>query len=144
MSFPTPTLVFKLTTAGEWRTALGHGNLAPSPDDVRDGFIHLSAAHQVAERARKYFSGAAGLVLVAFRVGDLGGDLRWEVSRGGDLFPHLYGPLLTATAVWVEPVALDGAGVPVLPPQERLVAATHMVRPTSEADGQPPTGERDR
>ena len=144
MSSQSPTLVFKLTTAGEWRAALGCGVLAPSPDDVRDGFIHLSAAHQVAQTAGKYFIGVADLVLVALRAGDLSASLRWEVSRGGDLFPHLYAALPVTAALWVEPIALDAAGIPLLPPHERLLAAAHCVGVKTEADGQPQTGERDR
>jgi uncharacterized protein (DUF952 family) len=71
---------------------------------MRDGFIHLSTATQLAETLRRHFSGQSDLVLVEVDPGDLGDALRWEPSRGGDLFPHLYGPLAVRLARRVSPV----------------------------------------
>jgi len=86
-----------------------------SADDIRDGFIHLSAAHQLTTTANKYFCGQADLVLVAFCAGDLSPHLVWEPSRGGDLFPHYYGALPAVAALSVRPVPLDEHGVPRVP-----------------------------
>ena len=83
----------------EWAAALAKGAYEGSEVDMRDGFIHLSAAHQVRETAQKHFSGKAGLLLVSVREESLGQSLKWETSRGGALFPHIYGPLpLTAVS----------------------------------------------
>ncbi len=106
--------VFKLTTLDEWSNAIVEGALTGSADDLRDGFIHLSAQHQLEGTAKKYFSGIEGLCLVAFAAGDLGRELRWEPSRGGDNFPHFYGALPATAALWVRPVPIDEEGVPVI------------------------------
>jgi uncharacterized protein (DUF952 family) len=103
------SLVYKLLGAEEWGEAVARGSYAGSPADARDGFIHLSTAEQLAETARRHFAGQAGLVLAAFEAGDLGEGLRWEPSRGGALFPHLYGPLPTGLAVEVRPFVAEGA-----------------------------------
>lgn len=108
-------IVYKLTTAAEWREAVAVGAYAGSADDLRDGFVHLSTAAQLPATAAKYFRGIADLVLVAVDVAVLGADLWWEPSRGGDLFPHLYAPLPVSAALWARPVALDPAGLPLLP-----------------------------
>jgi uncharacterized protein (DUF952 family) len=80
--------------------------------DRADGFIHFSTAAQVAETAARHFAGAEGLILAAFDADTLGPDLKWEPSRGGALFPHLYGPLRLADVIWHKPLALvDGAHV---------------------------------
>lgn len=108
------TLVFKICPAGAWAAAQAAGHYAGSPDDARDGFIHLSAADQVEATLARHFAGQDGLLLVAFNAADLGG-LRWEASRGGALFPHLYGVLATGAARWVKPLPLL-AGRHELPP----------------------------
>lgn len=97
-------LVFKICTALEWEEAARARQYLGSADDIRDGFIHLSASHQLAGTAAKYFSGKTDLVLVAFSDEQLGPRLKWEESRGGDLFPHLYGSLPVALALWVKPL----------------------------------------
>ena len=74
--------------------------------DRRDGFIHLSAAHQVRATAQKHFSGKADLVLISIREENLGPSLKWEASRGGDLFPHIYGPLQLDAMVEAVPLPL--------------------------------------
>lgn len=107
----SPTsLVYKVASVGAWRDAAARGSFTGSDDDQRDGYIHLSAPHQLAGTLAKHFRGRSDLVLAAFASGDLGGDLRWEPSRGGELFPHLYAPLPVAAALWVQPLAARGDG----------------------------------
>lgn len=108
------TRIYKLLTRPEWLAASDAGVFIGSPVDIADGFIHFSTAAQAPETGRKYFSGLEGLVAVAFEAEALGDGLKWEPSRGGDLFPHLYGPLPTALAVEAMPVELDEDGSPVL------------------------------
>ena len=108
------TRIYKLLTRPEWLAAADAGVFAGAPVDVADGFIHFSTAAQAQETGRKYFSGLPELVVVAFEAEALGDGLKWEPSRGGDLFPHLYGPLPTALAVEAMPVELDAEGVPLL------------------------------
>lgn len=95
--------LYKICSAAEWQKALAAGAFTGSEHDCRDGFIHLSAAHQVRETAARYFAGRDGLVLVAFDEAALA-NLRWEVSRGGDHFPHVYDVLPVAAARWVKPL----------------------------------------
>jgi uncharacterized protein (DUF952 family) len=85
--------IYKICPASAWREAERQGAFRGSADDVRDGFIHFSTASQVEGTARKHFVGQTGLFLIAVDAGRLGDNLRWEVSRGGELFPHLYGEL---------------------------------------------------
>lgn len=105
-------LVYKLVNAADWQRACADGSYWGSPDDRRDGFIHLSAAHQVAGTAERHFRNQSDLVLVAFDAASLGGNLKWERSRDGDLFPHLYGPLPVQLALWQKAMSLDAGGVP--------------------------------
>jgi len=86
-------LVYKLLRAAEWADFAASGCFAGSADDGRDGFIHLSTASQIATTAAKYFAADAGTILVTLDGNALGPALRWEPSRGGALFPHLYRPL---------------------------------------------------
>jgi uncharacterized protein (DUF952 family) len=109
------SLVFKITTAAQWRAAVSNGAFAGSRDDARDGFIHLSAGHQLLGTLAKHFSGQSDLMLIAFEARDLAPGLKWEPSRGGDVFPHLYTPLETRHALWAKPLVLDSGGVPKLP-----------------------------
>lgn len=83
--------------------------------DLADGYIHLSAADQVAETLAKHFAGRADLVLASFDAEALGNALRWEPSRGGALFPHLYAPLPVRDSEAFATLELDAAGVHVLP-----------------------------
>ena len=110
----TSRLVFKILPAETWLEACCHGAFAGSSDDIRDGYIHLSAAHQLAGTLNKYFAGQTDLVLVAYRTEALGPALRWEAARGGDLFPHLYAPLPTAAALWQRPLQLGPEGLAIL------------------------------
>jgi uncharacterized protein (DUF952 family) len=111
----TDSLVFKILDAEAWERAVAAGRFDGAEIDIADGFIHLSAADQVAETARLHFAGREGLVLVAIPAERLGDALRWEESRGGALFPHLYGPLDPALALWVRPMPLDAEGRHRLP-----------------------------
>ena len=87
------TPIVKLLRAAEWAAFQADGSFAGSPDDLRDGYIHLSAPEQVAGTAAKWFAGETGVVAITFDAGAMAGDLRWEPARGGILFPHLYRPL---------------------------------------------------
>ena len=109
------TLIYKIVPADLWRDAERIGAFQGSAVDLADGFIHFSTASQARETARRHFAGAADLLLVAVEPGPLGDRLRWEPSRGGDLFPHLYGPLPTASAAWVEALQLNPAGAHLFP-----------------------------
>ncbi len=108
-------LVYKITSRDAWKRACGLGVFPGAPVDLADGFIHFSTATQLAETAQKHFRGQHELVVVAFRSDSLGAGLKWEPSRGGDLFPHLYGPLDPADAVWVADMPLDETGTPIVP-----------------------------
>ena len=85
--------IYKIVTATIWRDALEAGQLIGMPVDLADGYIHFSSATQLRETAAKHFAGQTGLMLLGVSAERLGAALKWEVSRGGQLFPHLYGPL---------------------------------------------------
>lgn len=91
------TMIYKIVTAELWQNALAQQKLEGMPVDLKDGYIHFSTADQLRQTAEKHFKGHAGLVLLGVRVAALAGDLKWEPARGGDLFPHLYAPLPTAS-----------------------------------------------
>jgi uncharacterized protein (DUF952 family) len=87
-------VVYKICHRESWARAQREGSLAPSADDARDGFIHLSTRAQLEGTLQRHFSGQRDLLLLAVHTARLpAGSLRWEVSRGGEHFPHLYGPL---------------------------------------------------
>jgi uncharacterized protein (DUF952 family) len=86
-------LIYKICTRAEWEAAVSQGAYRGSPVDLRDGFIHFSQEHQVAETLSRHFAGQRDLVRVSIDPAALGPSLRYEPSRGGELFPHLYGPL---------------------------------------------------
>ena len=98
--------LFKILTAVDWQNAVAAGVFRGVAVDQKDGFIHLSADHQARETAARHFSGVADLVLVAFAETSLA-RLKWEPSRGGDLFPHVYGDIPTDAAAWVKPLPLE-------------------------------------
>jgi uncharacterized protein (DUF952 family) len=104
-------VAYKLVDRTEWAAARAAGAYAGSAVDLADGFIHLSGADQLAETARRHYAGRADLMLVAVDLRPLGDDLRWEASRGGALFPHLYAPLPVATATDERPLSVDAEGV---------------------------------
>ena len=95
--------IYKILPRALWDEAVTKGSFNGSPVDAADGFIHFSTAAQVHETAARHFQGMKDLVLVAVEADDLGEALKWEPSRGGDLFPHLYGTLPTRLAVSVRP-----------------------------------------
>ena len=106
-------LVYKIVATEEWTKAEAAGVFAGASVDRADGFIHFSTAEQAPETAAKWFAGRDDLTLAAIDAEALGGALRWEPSRGGALFPHLYGPLPMSAVVWSRPLKLgpDGAHV---------------------------------
>ena len=109
-------MIYHMCPAAAWAAALAAGEYAGTEDDRRDGFIHFSTAEQLPESARRHRAGQAGLVLVAVESARLGERLRWEPSRSGALFPHLYGTLVPAEAASVTPLPLGADGAHVFPP----------------------------
>ena len=99
-----------------WREAEAAGVFHGSEVDRRDNFIHFSTADQVAETAAKHFAGQSGLLLISVDASMLGSALKWEPSRGGALFPHLYGPLSVEAVKHVDPLPLGPDGGHVFPP----------------------------
>jgi uncharacterized protein (DUF952 family) len=108
-------LIFKIVPASLWRDAERAGVFAGSAVDLEDGFIHFSTAEQLAETVTKHFAGERDLMLVAVEADALGDDLRYEPSRGGALFPHLYAPLRLDAVRWTKPLPLEADGGHVLP-----------------------------
>jgi uncharacterized protein (DUF952 family) len=104
------THIYKIISQSEWRAAEAAGVFGGAAVDLADGFIHFSAADQVEETAAKYFAGQTDLLLVAVNAAALGDALRWEASRGGALFPHLYAPLTFDVVARVEPLRLGTDG----------------------------------
>jgi uncharacterized protein (DUF952 family) len=86
-------VLYKIMSKQEWAAALVKGTYEGSDVDMKDGFIHLSTAHQVRTTAQRHFEGKADLLLISVREESLGQSLKWEPSRGGNLFPHIYGAL---------------------------------------------------
>lgn len=103
-------LIYKILRRAEWDAFRQAGETAGAPVDLADGFIHFSTATQVAETAAKYFATESNLVLVAFESDRLGPALKWEPSRGGALFPHLYRKLSLAEVLWDKSLPLGSAG----------------------------------
>src|SRR5437764_10362461 len=110
-------MIYQMCPAETWAATVERGQYAGCEDDRRDGFIHFSAAQQLAESARRHRAGQTGLVLVAVDPARLGERLRWEESRGGQLFPHLYGPLFPAEVTLVEPLPLGPGGEHIFLPR---------------------------
>jgi uncharacterized protein (DUF952 family) len=99
--------IYKICPRADWEAAKAEGVYRGSAVDLRDGFIHFSTAEQVEQTLLRHFAGQTGLVLIGVDPADLGSDLRFEVSRGGALFPHLYGSLRTLLAREVREVDGD-------------------------------------
>ncbi|MGD9915389.1 MAG: DUF952 domain-containing protein [Rhizobiaceae bacterium] len=110
--------IYKICPETLWREAEAAGRFDGASIDLTDGYIHLSTAEQAKETAAKHFAGQAGLLLVAVDAGRLGDALKYEVSRGGALFPHLYAPLSLDAVRWVKPLPLgaDGHVFPAMEP----------------------------
>ena len=109
------TTIYKICPVPLWRAAERAGVFRGSEVDLRDGFIHFSNAAQVVETAEKHFVGQSGLVLVHIDSAKLGDRLKWEPSRGGALFPHLYGDLDLTAVMRVEPLPLGPNGRHIFP-----------------------------
>ncbi len=107
--------IYKILSKSAFEAARAKGRFDGSPVDFEDGFIHLSGGSQVAGTLQRYFTGQSGLVIVAIDPEALGEALQWEVSRGGELFPHLYGPLDLEAVLSVEELKLGEDGVHLLP-----------------------------
>lgn len=101
-------LIFKLMRPAEWAALTARGATPGSPADVADGFVHFSTAAQLPGTLERHFAGEDGLVLVAVDPEAAGPALRWEPSRGGALFPHLYRPLESVDVLWSRPLDPDG------------------------------------
>lgn len=109
------TFVYKITGRAEWAAAEAAGVFSGAPVDLADGYIHFSTCAQARETAAKHFAGRDDLLLVALAAEAFGAALKWEPSRGGALFPHLYGTFAPSDAVWVRPLPLGADGAHVFP-----------------------------
>jgi uncharacterized protein (DUF952 family) len=112
-------LIYKICPKSLWSAAEQAGFFAGAPIDISDGYLHFSTAHQVRETADKHFAGQEDLLLVGIDADRLGPDLRYEPSRGGDLFPHLYAPLALSAVLWVKPLSLGSDGRHIFPDLEQ-------------------------
>lgn len=106
--------IYKILARAEWEQARAAGRFEGSGIDLQDGYIHFSTAAQAQETARRHFAGREELVVLEVEADDLGVAIRWESSRGGDLFPHLYGALDLGQVRGVTEAPLGGDGVPRL------------------------------
>ena len=108
-------LIYKICPRTLWQEEEAEGRFRGAPVDVADGFIHFSTAAQAPETASRHFAGIDDLILVAVETESLGEALRYEPSRGGDLFPHLYGDLTLSAVRWVKDLPLGADGRHVFP-----------------------------
>jgi uncharacterized protein (DUF952 family) len=109
-------LIFHICRKEEWAAAQTAGRYAGSSQDKADGFIHFSAGDQVEASAAKHRAGQDGLVLLSVSAAELGASLKWEPSRGGALFPHLYGDLPLSAVRRTDDLPLGPDGRHVFPP----------------------------
>ena len=109
------TTIYKICERASWHLAEQTGTYRGSAVDARDGFIHFSTAAQLAGTLAKHFAGRGDLLLIAVDAGALGETLKWEPSRGGELFPHLYAALPLAAVCWTKPVPDEVGGRRALP-----------------------------
>ncbi|HYE48985.1 MAG TPA: DUF952 domain-containing protein [Azospirillaceae bacterium] len=123
--------IFHMCRAEEWQAAAAGGAYPGSSQDRADGFIHFSTGAQIVESAARHRAGQDGLLLLTVDPDRLGDALKWEPSRGGQLFPHLYGPLPVSAALRVDPLPLG--------PDGRHVFPAHVAAPDASA-GAPGTG----
>ena len=110
-----PTTAYKVLTAGQMAALDNDGTFAGAPVDLADGYIHLSTAEQLTETVDKHFAGQIDLHVAAVDLGSFGASLKWEPSRGGQKFPHIYGPLLLETVIAYGPLERDVDGAVKLP-----------------------------
>lgn len=102
-------IILKIFRTSEWEALRKQGETAGAPIDIADGYVHFSTAEQAGETAAKHFAGASDLFLLAVEAEKLGVDLKWEVSRGDQMFPHLYRNLHLDDVLWAVPLPLvDG------------------------------------
>ena len=111
-------LIFHMCRRDEWDAARSQGTYPGSSQDQQDGFIHFSTAEQLPESARRHRAGQPDIVLLAVDPAALGDALKWEPSRRGALFPHLYGPLPVSAVHWAGDLPLGDDGLHILPPLE--------------------------
>lgn len=110
-----PEFVYKVADSDLFAEAAERGTFAGAGVDLADGYIHFSTADQLSETLRRHFAGKTRLTLAAVRTADLGAALRWEPSRGDDLFPHLYAALPMSAVAWTAPIAVASDGTAALP-----------------------------
>ncbi len=110
-----PAYIYKIATKEQWEETISSGVFKGAPIDLQDGYIHFSTAQQAEETAAKHFRGQKNLKLIKVATEPLGQALKWEVSRGGDLFPHLYAELKTSDAVSVIDLEEDETGGHIFP-----------------------------
>lgn len=108
-------IIYKIVPQELWQAARTEGVFKGASIDLVDGFIHLSTAAQAVETARLFFAGQSGLLLVAVETAAFGDALKWEPSRDGALFPHLYAHLPFDAVAWERPLPLGADGVHVFP-----------------------------
>lgn len=108
-------MIYKICDEALWREAEAAGEFLGAEIDLQDGYIHFSAASQAKETAAKHFAGRNNLLLIAVDEQKMGDALKWEASRGGDLFPHLYGNLSTSDVEWAVPLPLQKDGSHAFP-----------------------------
>lgn len=102
-----PMLIYKIFRATEWQALRNAGATQGAPIDVADGYVHFSTIAQAAETAAKHFAGETDLFLLAVETDRLGDAIKWEVSRGGAEFPHLYRDLKMEDVVWAQPLPFE-------------------------------------
>lgn len=107
--------IFKIIAQPDWEAARPTGRFDGAPVDIADGYIHFSTAAQVEETAARHFAGRTDLMLLAVDPAPLGAALRWEPSRGGALFPHLYAPLPVTAVLWARALPLGADGRHIFP-----------------------------
>lgn len=109
-------MIYHLAREADWTTAAGTSRYEGGTADRKDGFIHFSTEAEIATSARLYCRGLTDLLLIAVEADNLSAALKWESSRDGKLFPHLYGALDPAQAAWAKPLPLGADGHHVFPP----------------------------
>ena len=112
---PNHPLIYKIVDRAAWSAAVEQGQFEGAAIDLADGYIHFSTSKQAPETAAKHFNGVDDLLLVAVRSADLGAGLKYEISRGGALFPHLYGSLMMDAVEWAKPLNLGEDGSHIFP-----------------------------